>query len=280
MAILSIQSQVACGHVGNSAAIFALQRLGREVWAVPTMLLSHHPGHGGAAGGALPSALLNRILDGLGQHGCFSRCDAVLSGYLGAAASAEAVARAVALAKSGTKGAVYLCDPVLGDDGRLYVAQPIVTAMHNLAAKADMMTPNEFELSVLTGHACATRKDALEAMRILQGKGPRIVVLTGFAGAGRACGMLEMLAVDGADAWVLGVPDLGRKFHGAGDLFAALFLDAWLERRETRAALEAATGAVHAVLARTAERQSDELVLIGKWENAAPARQFPAERMA
>jgi pyridoxal/pyridoxine/pyridoxamine kinase len=106
------------------------------------------------------------------------------------------------------------------------------------------------------------------------------VVLTGFAGAGRACGMLEMLAVDGPDAWVLGVPDLGRKFHGAGDLFAALFLDAWLERRETKAALERACGAVHAVLARTAELRADELALIGKWENAAPERQFLAERMA
>ena len=280
MAILSIQSQVACGHVGNSAAALALQRLGREVWAVPTMLLSHHPGHAGAAGGALPSALLNRILDGLGHHGCFSRCDAVLSGYLGEAENAEAVSRAVALAKSGTKGAVYLCDPVLGDDGRLYVAEPIVAAMHNLAAMADMMTPNAFELSVLTGHACDTRKDALAAMRILQDKGPKIVVLTSFAGAGTASGMLEILAVDGPDAWVLGVPDFGRKFHGAGDLFAALFLDAWLERRDTNAALKAAAGAVHAVLARTAERHSDELVLIGKWENAPPDRQFLAERMA
>lgn len=281
MAILSIQSQVAAGHVGNSAAVFALQRRAREVWPIPTTLLSHHPGHGGAQGGPLPAALLDQILDGLLAHGCFSHCAAVLSGYLGHADAALSVLRAVELAKAGSPGAVYLCDPVLGDDGRLYVSAGIVTAMHDLAAKADIITPNAFELAVLTGIACDKREDALRAMRVLQSKGPDIVLLSSFAGRDTAPGTLDMLALDGPDAWALNIPDFGRKFYGAGDLFASLFLDAWLENRSTSAALGGACAAVQAVLAQTASAQAGELQLIQAQKLLAQPRQiFLPERIS
>jgi len=281
MAILSIQSQVAAGHVGNSAAVFALQRRGREVWPIPTTLLSHHPGHGGSEGGPLPAVLLNRILDGLLNHGCFSRCEAVLSGYLGHADAAATVLRAVELAKTGSPGAVYLCDPVLGDDGRLYASGEIVAAMHNLAAKADIITPNAFELSILTGVACDTRGDALRAMRLLQSKGPDIVLLSSFAGSDTAPGTLDMLALDGTAAWALSIPELGRKFYGAGDLFACLFLDAWLESRSTVGALGKACAAVQAVLVQTAAANADELQLIqAQALLAAPRQIFLSERIS
>jgi pyridoxine kinase len=291
MAILSIQSQVAAGHVGNSAAVFALQRLGREVWPIPTTLLSHHPGHGGAEGGPLPAALLDRILDGLRHRGCFSRCEAVLSGYLAYADNAACILRAVTLAKAASPGAVYLCDPVLGDDGRLYVSGDIVAAMHNLAAKADIITPNAFELSVLSGVACRTREDALRAMRLLQSKGPKVVVLSSFSGSDTALGTLDMLAVDGSASWALNIPALGQKFYGAGDLFTCLFLDAWLERpaaaqpdagrRNTGVALGKACAAVQAVLAQTAVVKADELQLIqAQTLLAAPHQIFLPERIS
>jgi len=281
MAILSIQSQVAAGHVGNSAAIFPLQLLGREVWPVPTVLLSHHPGHGGAQGGALPPALVGQLIDGLASRGCFSRCEAVLSGYLGDAENAANVLRAVALAKAANPTAIYLCDPVLGDDGQLYVSGEIVAAMHNLAAKADIIMPNAFELAVLSGRESATRAEALQAMRFLQNKGPEIVILSSFAGRDTPAGRLDMLAIEGDAAWALNIPDLNWKFHGAGDLLAALFLDAWLENRGLAAALGRACAGIQEVLASTAAQKADELQLI-ETRNLlkAPTRVFVAERIS
>jgi pyridoxine kinase len=280
MAILSIQSQLAAGYVGNSAAGFALQRLGHEVWPLPTVLLSHHPAHGGSKGGPVPVDLQASILEGLAGRGGFNRCEAVLSGYLGQAASADIVRQAVVRAKAGTAGAVYLCDPVLGDDGRFYVDQDIVAPMRELAAMADIVTPNAFELAVLSGDAIATRPKALRAMRGLQASGPRIVVLTGFIGADTPPATLDVMALDGAAAWRLNTPGFQQKFHGAGDLFAAVFLHAWLPRRDTGAALGKACSALQAVLGATALSAADELLLI-EAQNllAAPPVVFTPERV-
>jgi pyridoxine kinase len=281
MAILSIQSQLAAGYVGNSAAVFALQRLGREVWPLPTVLLSHHPAHGGSQGGPVPIALQASMLGGLASRGGFSRCEAVLSGYLGQAETADIVRRAVAGARAGTPGAIYLCDPVLGDDGRFYVGQDIVAAMRELAALADIVTPNAFELGVLSGETVATRQQALQAMRILQARGPGIVVLTSFAGEDTPPATLDVMALDGASAWRLNLPSFTQKFHGAGDLFAAVFLDAWLARRDTGAALGKAGSALHAVLGATALPAAEELLLIEHQDLlAAPPVVFGPQRIA
>ncbi len=281
MAILSIQSQLAAGYVGNSAAVFALQRLGREVWPLPTVLLSHHPAHGGSTGGPIPVDLQAGILGGLASRGGFAQCEAVLSGYLGQAAAADTVRRAVADAKAGTPNAVYLCDPVLGDDGRLYVAEDIVAQMRDLAAIADIVTPNAFELGLLSGARVATRQQALQAMRILQARGAGIIVLTSFTGTDTPPATLDVMALDGAAAWRLNLPGLAQKFYGAGDLFAAIFLDAWLAERDTAAALGKACSATHAVLAATAASAADELLLIASQHLlVAPTVVFAADRIA
>jgi len=262
MGILSIQSQVAAGFVGNSAAVFALQRLKREVWALPTVLLSHHPGHGGAQGGPMPVEMLRGMLQGLAGRGCFLRCAAVLSGYLGQAAVAAVVIDAVAQAKAGMPAALYLCDPVLGDDGRLYVGEDIVARMRELVAMADIVSPNAFELGVLRKQAFDTRQGALQAMRGLQAEGPGMVLLSSFAGADTPAGTLDVMALEGQAAWRVNVPDFARKFYGAGDLFAGVFLDAYLRRRDLPAALGEACSGVQAVLRRTAEAGADELLLV------------------
>jgi len=279
--ILSIQSQLAVGHVGNSAAVLALQRLGREVWPVPTMLLSHHPGHGGAQGGPVPLELQKSLIAGLASRGCFSRCAAVISGYLGQAAAADIVRDAVAAARAGTPNAIYLCDPVLGDDGRTYVSPDVVTAVHNLAALADIITPNAYELSLLTGRDLQTRSDALQALRILQSRGPRIVILSSFTGADMPAGTLDVMAVDGAAAWRVSVPQIAAKFSGAGDVFAALFLNFWLNDRNAGAALGQACSALFGVLKETAARGSEELELIAAQNMLVkPDRIFVPERIA
>jgi len=279
MGILSIQSQVVSGHVGNSAAVFALQCLGRDVWPIPTTLLSHHPGHGGAQGGPLPAALLKSLIAGLGPHGCFNRCDAVLSGYLGQAEAADIVRDAVTRAKAATKNCVYLCDPVLGDDGRTYVSADVVTAVHNLAAIADIITPNAYELSLLAGCTLQDRNTALRALRGVQSIGPRIVVLSSFSGTDTQANTLDVMAVDGPSAWRLALPLIAAKFFGAGDVFAALFLNFWLPEQDTAAALGKACAALFGVLAQTPP--GGELALIqARHALAAPPQIFTPERMA
>jgi len=279
--ILSIQSQLAVGHVGNSAAVFALQRLGREVWPVPTVLLSHHPGHGGAQGGPVPIELQKSVVAGLAARGCFARCAAVISGYLGQAAVAEIVRDAVAAARAGTPDTVYLCDPVLGDDGRTYVSPEVVTAVHNLAALSDILSPNAYELSLLTGRDVQTRSDALEALRLLQSRGPRIVILSSFAGTETPAGMLDVMAVDGTAGWRVSVPQIAAKFSGAGDVFAVLFLNFWLNDRNTGAALGKACSALFGVLKETAAHGAKELELIAAQNMLVePDQIFAPERIA
>jgi pyridoxine kinase len=280
LGILSIQSQVVAGHVGNSAAVFALQRLGREVWAVPTVLLSHHPGHGGAQGGVLPPGLLADLLAGFAARKGFARCEAVISGYLGQAAVAGIVRDAVAQARAADKNTIYLCDPVLGDDGHTYVSHEVVTSMHNLAAMGDIVTPNDYELFLLTGQRFFNRAGALGAMRVLQARGPRLVILTSFSGADTAPGMIDVLAADGAQAWRVSVPRLAQKFSGAGDLFAALFLHFYLSARDAAAALGQACAVLAGVLEQTARMQADELALIAAQNLLAmPEQKFAVERL-
>jgi pyridoxine kinase len=279
--ILSIQSQLAVGHVGNSAAVFALQRLGREVWPVPTVLLSHHPGHGGAQGGPVPLALQRAMIAGLASRGCFSRCAAVISGYLGQAGVAEIVRDAVAAARAGTPNTVYLCDPVLGDEGHTYVSPEVVTAVHNLAALADILSPNAYEVFLLTGRNPQTRADALQALRLLQSRGPRIVILTSFAGTETPANTLDVMAVDGAAAWRVSLPQIAAKFSGAGDVFSALFLNFWLNDRNTGTALGDACSALSGVLKETASRGAKELELIAAQNMLVkPDHFFVPERIA
>ncbi len=281
MGILSIQSQVVTGHVGNSAAGFALQRAGRDVWQIPTVLLSHHPGHGGAQGGPLPPTLLTSLLDGMAVRGRFAQCEAVISGYLGSAATAAVVTDAVRRAKSAAAGCVYLCDPVMGDDGRIYVGHDVVTAMHNLAAIADILTPNAYELCLLTNIRPQTRGAALQAIRAAQALGPGIVVLTGFVGSDTPAGAIDVLAADGPRAWRITQPRLPQKFSGAGDLFAALFLNFWLARRETPSALAQSCACMHEVLSETARTGADELAMIETQSQMLSPRQiFIPEPMA
>jgi pyridoxine kinase len=188
---------------------------------------------------------------------------------------------AVAAARAGTPDAVYLCDPVLGDDGRTYVSPEVVTAVHNLAALADIVSPNAYELSLLSGRNLQTRTGALEALRLLQSRGPRIVILSSFAGEDTPAGTLDVMAVDGADAWRVSVPQIATKFSGAGDVFAALFLNFWLNGRNASAALGKACSALFGVLKETASHGAEELELIAAQNMLLkPERSFAPERIA
>ena len=284
MNILSIQSHVTYGHVGNSAAVFALQRLGFEVWPLHTLQFSNHAGYQDFTGQVFSARHLREVVDGLAARGVLGVCDAVLSGYLGAAESGLAVLDAVARVKAANPAAIYACDPVMGDgEGGLYVDPALPGFFRDRAlALADIVTPNVFELEVLSGATVATLDGAVAAARGLTERGPSVVLVTGLRHDATRAGEIEVLAVTGADAWRLCTPLLpcDPQPNGAGDLLAALFLGHYLRARDAGHALEAAAAATFAVLDATRTAGARELQLIAAQDEiVAPRRQFATERI-
>ncbi len=278
MNVLSIQSHVASGHVGNSAAVFALQRMGHEVWPVHTLQYSNHPGHGDFGGAVFEPDSIRDVLIGLDRLGLFPTCDAVLSGYLGRADVGEAIVSAVQSVKQQRSDALYCCDPVMGDtEAGIYVDDDVVELLAESAVPhADILTPNAFELARLG----AARGDALDdpvagAARLLR-RGPGLVVVTGIEDTESSVGTI---AVTAQGAWRVDTPrlDLGRRPDGAGDLFTAVFLGHYLERRNAEWALMHAVSSVYGVLVATADAGARELDIVRAQEQlVAPSRVFEA----
>ena len=262
-AILSIQSQVSYGHVGNSAAVLPLQRLGFDVFPINTVQLAHHPGHGAWRGHKVEPLHLREILSGLEERGALARCAAVLSGYLGDPAVADVVLRALGSVRAAQPDAIYLCDPVIGDDGPgVFVSVGIPERMRaDLIPLADIVTPNRFELSLLAGREVASLDDALAAAAAIRARGPRIVVATGLPLPDRP----DQVAVLGAsedESWLVITPRIPVVFGGTGDVFSALFLGHYLRARDLRIALESAVSAIFALVERSFQAGADELCLV------------------
>lgn len=284
MNILSIQSHVAWGHVGNSSAVFPLQRLGAEVWPIHTVQFSNHPGHGGFRGQATPPALIRDLVQGIAERGALRHCDAVLSGYLGDVGTGEAILHAVRQVKAANPRALYCCDPVIGDAGRVYVRDGIPEFLRDRVLRAaDLLTPNQFELEWLAGGTSIRSLDEARAaiLRLQgpgEGQGPRCVLATSLALDDTPPGSLDLLAAEDGACWRLRVPSLPRHFNGAGDCIAALFLFHRLASGGARLALERAAASVHGLLCRTLEAGSPELLTVAAQDEfVAPSREFSAE---
>ena len=246
MSILSIQSQVAFGHVGNSAATLPLQRMGYEVWGVPTVLFSNHPAHGQRGGRAVETDVMRDIIVGLDSLGALGRCAAVLSGYLGSADAAGIVAEAVGMVRAHNDSAPYLCDPAFAHEDGLFVAQEVAEAVrHQLIPAAGIVTPNPFELAYLTSTPVTSGDGALAACRALCRLGPDIAICTSVPLGKDTVGTL---AVSGGEAWLVETPKLAGPLYGAGDLFAAVFLGHYLKDRDLAGALGAAVSSTFGVL--------------------------------
>ncbi len=282
MSVLSIHSQVALGYVGNSGAVFALQRLGHEVWPIATVTLSNHPGHGKFRGRTTPVADILELLHGLRERGVLRSCQAVLTGYLGEVTQAPALLDAVAAVRAANPEAVWLLDPVIGDHGRTYVKPGIAEFLRDRAAtEADIITPNAYELELLTGRKPDTTQGTLAAIDELRRRGSRLrlVVATGLALEDRPPGDVSMLAVDTTGAWRLAVPAIDHPAYGAGDVFAALLLGRLLAGDDAAAALSHAASAIHAVIAHNKAGGADLPLVACQDELAAPRRRFIAERL-
>lgn len=259
MNVLAISSSVVLGHVGNSGAAFALQRLGHEAWPIYTVVLSNHPAHGGFRGRVTPAAEIAELVRGLEDRGVLAECDAVLTGYLGAAEQGPAMLAAVAAVRAANPHAQWLLDPVIGG-GRVYVKPGIAEFLRDRAVpEADILTPNAFELGLLTGHAVESTATALQAVDALRARSRRrsLVVGTGLALRDLAAGTLAMIAVDDTGAWRVTVPRLDHPAYGAGDIFAAVLLGRLLHGDDTPAALAHAAAAVQAVITRSGRAAAD-----------------------
>ncbi len=280
--ILSIQSHVVYGHVGNSAAVFPLQRLGREVWPLMTVQFSSHTGYAGWRGRAFDGAMIDDCVAGLQAIGALSRCAGVLTGYLGKAEIGEAALRAFERVRAANGEATYACDPVIGRVGPgSYVAAGVGEFFRDRALPlATVATPNAFELEWLTSERVHDFQSARRAIASLRGRGPRVVVAKSLKLDDTPADALDALAGDDAGLWRLRTPKLPIAVNGAGDLFAALFFHHWLETHATPEALSRAASSVHAVVSATQAAGSRELSLIAAQEELTnPSQLFPAEQV-
>ncbi|WP_020179212.1 pyridoxal kinase PdxY [Methylopila sp. M107] len=279
MNILSIQSHVAYGHVGNASAAFPLQRLGHEVWAVNTVQFSNHTGYGAWRGEVFSAAAIREVVEGIQDRGVFPKCDGVLSGYMGEAAIGEAILDAVARAKRANAGALYCCDPVIGDVGRgVFVRPGVPEFMRDRALPAaDVVTPNQFELEFLTGARVEDFRAAMAAARSLLDRGPRVALVTSLITPETPADVIDMLVVSEDGAWSLRTPLLPVSVNGAGDAIAALFFAHYLETRSPAEALSKAASSVYGVLKATAEAGSREILTVAaQQEFVSPSRRFEA----
>jgi len=280
--ILSIQSAVAYGHVGNSAAVFPLQRIGVEVLPVYTVNFSNHTGYGSWGGPLIAPDDVRAVIEGVEARGAFADVDAVLSGYQGGEGIGEVIIDAVARVKAANPAAIYACDPVMGNaKSGCFVAPAIpILLRERVVPVADLITPNQFELGFLTGTEPDTLESTLASVDLARDMGPSIVLVTSVERPDREPDTIEILAVDDEGAWIVQTPRLPMKANGSGDVTAALFTAHYLRTRDAADALARTVSSVYDLLALTHESGARELQLIEAQEfYANPRLQFTVRQV-
>lgn len=263
MLVISIQSQVVHGHVGNSAAVYPMQALGVNVAAVPTTLLSNHPRYPTVRGRVLEASLIADLLVGIEERGLVDRAAVLVTGYLGSKANAEIVADFAVRARARNPKLVYLCDPVLGDDGQVYVAADIVEVVRTrLVPAASFMTPNQFELELLSGFSAQDASGMIAASRALALHGTAGVIATGCTLADTQAGQVETILCSHGRLKRFATPRLPIRPCGTGDLLCGLIAAHLARGDDIAAAVGAAVDATFAVLARTQAQASEEMSLV------------------
>jgi pyridoxine kinase len=282
VSILSIQSLVAYGHAGNSAALFPLQRLGKVVWPVVTVHFSNHTGYGEWRGPLLTAEDVAEVIRGVEDRGALARCEAVLSGYQGAQDVGAVILDAVAKVKRHNPQAIYCCDPVMGDVGRGMFVRPGIPEFmrERVVPAADVVTPNHFELDYLSGSPSRTVEQLLEATDALRAAGPRTVLVTSVVLADTPADALDMVVATADGVWRTRTPRLAVNPPGAGDLAAAVFLANLLDGRSPAETLARTTSSVFAVVDATARAGERELRIVQTQDALAdPSMEFEPERL-
>ncbi|EOI3568137.1 pyridoxal kinase PdxY [Cronobacter dublinensis] len=283
--ILAIQSHVVFGHAGNSAAEFPMRRLGANVWPLNTVQFSNHTQYGQWTGAVMPPSHLTEIVQGIAAIGQLSRCDAVLSGYLGSAEQGEQILEIVRQVKAANPQAKYFCDPVMGHPEKGCIVAPGVAEFHARFAlpASDMIAPNLLELEMLSGHPVASVDEAVATARELIARGPQIVLVKHLARAGFQQDRFEMLLVTAEEAWHISRPlvDFGaRQPVGVGDVTSGLLLVKLLQGATLREALEHVTAAVYDIMVTTKRMEEYELQVVAAQDGIAqPEHYFTAVKL-
>jgi pyridoxine kinase len=283
MNLLSIQSHVAYGHVGNAAAVFPLQRMGVEVWPIHTVQFSNHTGYGEWKGQVFDAGLIRDVVAGIEARGVLGECDGVLSGYMGGADIGEAILDAVAAVKTANPEARYCCDPVIGDVGRGIFVRPGIPEFMKAKAvpAADIITPNQFELDYLSGRASGTMAQACDALKAVHDLGPRAILVTSLHTTETPEDSIDLLASDDSGYFRLRTPKLPLNINGAGDAIAALFFAHYLGEENIGEALSRAASSIFGILSKTVETGSREIQLIAAQDEIVrPSKIFEAEEIS
>lgn len=282
MQILSIQSAVAFGHAGNSAAVFPMQRIGVDVLPVYTVNFSNHTGYGAWRGPVMAPEDVADVITGVEERGAFDGLDAVLSGYQGSEGIADVIIDAVARIKAANPAALYACDPVMGNaKSGCFVAPAIPDLLRDkVVPVADIITPNQFELGYLTGTDPHTIEETLASADAARAMGPRTVLVTSVERPDRDDGTIEMIAVDDSGAWIVTTPYLPLKANGSGDVTAALFTSHYVASRGAADALARTASSVFGLLEITHAAATNELKLIDAQDHyASPRMEFEPRQL-
>jgi pyridoxine kinase len=282
MNVLSIQSHVAYGHVGNASAVFPMQRLGVEVWPIHTVQFSNHTGYGSWKGRVFDGPAIEELVEGIGERGVLDRCDGVLSGYMGSADIGNAILSAVAQVRALNPDALYCCDPVIGDVGRgVFVRPGIPEFMREHAVPAaDIVTPNQFELDYLSDLTTETLGDVKRAVAAVHAMGPKAVLVTSVVTKETPSDAVDLVAGEGGRFWRVRTPKLSLSVNGAGDAIAALFFVHYARSGSAPMALAEASASVYGLLKRTEEAGSREILTIAAQDEfVSPTHRFPTEEV-
>ncbi|HET9561128.1 MAG TPA: pyridoxal kinase PdxY [Propionibacteriaceae bacterium] len=280
--ILSIQSSVAYGHVGNSAVTFPLMRMGVTVWPVITVHFSNHTGYGSWRGPLLSAPDLRDVIRGIDERGVLGEVDAVLSGYQGGEDIGAMILDAVALVKLRNPAAIYCCDPVLGDADRGYFVRTGIPELmrQRVVPAAQIITPNQFELEALTGLRVSTMGEVLNAADAARRLGPEVVLVTSVLRQDGPPGTIDMVAVNAEGAWQVTTPRLPQTFTGSGDVTAATFLATLLDTGDVSGALAHTAAVIYGLLLVTAASGGTELALIAAQDELVhPSHTFESMRL-
>ncbi len=283
MNLISIQSHVAYGHVGNAAAVFPLQRLGCEVWPIHTVQFSNHTGYGGWRGEVFDASAVREVVQGVDERGVLASCDGLLSGYIGSTATGEAILDAATRVRQANPAARYCCDPVIGDTGRgVFVRPGVGEFMRERAVPAaDVVTPNQFELEYLTGRSTPTLGAASAAIDAVHGLGPQVVLVTSLRTEETPPDALDIVASRPGERFRVRTELLPLAVGGAGDAIAALFFFHYLRSGSLAAALSNAASSMFGILCRTAAAGAGEMLLVDAQDEIVnPSRRFAAEALA
>lgn len=283
---LTIQSHVAWGHVGNSAAILPLQLLGVEAVAIHTVQFSNHTGYGEFKGQVFPASHIRDVLEGLQARGVLEACDAVLSGYLGDAGTGEVILEAVATIRQVRPQVRYVCDPVMGDVGRgVFVRPGIPEFLRDRALPAtDILTPNQFEFELLTGSSVNSMPDAIALARTLlrleAGRpGPELIVITSLHTPDLPADAITTVAITVDQAWAVQTPHipLTPMPNGMGDVFSSTLLGRLLNGDTIPQALSHAVSCLYGLVSELPPGGRDLPLVASRHQITQPSTRFDAK---